>query len=188
MGRIHRRVKQSGVYFVTTDSWQRRQIFQKADPAQILLDQLLSCRERGFYKLHAFVIMPEHLHLLITPSETSSLEKAVMMIKGGASHRIKHELLYSFPIWMESVHDRWIRDVTEYRLRKQYIELNPVRAKLADKPHDYLLGSASGRYTLDASSYDQGTSGAEALDAAALNVTPKGVTHKPSSGLRLPQP
>lgn len=187
MGRIHRRVKRSGVYFVTTDTWQRRQIFQKADPAQILLEQLLTCRDRGFYKLHAFVIMPEHLHLLITPNETSSLEKAVMMIKGGASHRIKHELLYTFPIWMESFHDRWIRDLTEYRLRKQYIELNPVKAGLADKPQDYLLGSASGRYALDATLYDQGTSGAKALEPSILNVTPKGVTHKASSGLRPPQ-
>lgn len=56
--------------------------------------------------MHAFVIMPEHLHLLITSGENTPLEKAVMMIKGGSSHRIKKELLYSFPIWMSGYHDR----------------------------------------------------------------------------------
>ena len=37
--------------------------------AEARLDQILECREKCFYKLHAFVLMPEHLHLLITPGE-----------------------------------------------------------------------------------------------------------------------
>jgi putative transposase len=164
MSRISRRIKQSGVYFVTTDTWERRQIFSKPEPARIVLEQILECRERGFYKLHAFVVMPEHLHILITPGEETPLEKAVMMIKGGSSYRIKKELLYSFPIWMSGYHDRWIRDPQEYRVRKQYIELNPVKARLAERPADYALGSASGKYRLDSCVHDQGTSGAEAPD------------------------
>lgn len=144
MSRIARRVKQSGVYFVTTDTWQRRQFFLKPDPARILLEQLLECRDRGFYALHAFVIMPEHLHFLLTPGSETSLEKAVQMIKGGSSHRIKQELIYRFPIWMSGFHDRWIRELAEYRLRKQYIELNPVKAGYAGKPSEYELGSACG--------------------------------------------
>jgi putative transposase len=178
MGRLARRVRQSGVYFVTTDTWERRQIFQKPGPAKILLEQLLECRERGYYKLHAFAIMPEHLHMLITPSETSSLEKAVMMIKGGSSHRIKHDLIYQFPIWMEGFHDRWIRNVDEYRIRKQYIEQNPVKARLASKPQEYLLCSACAQYELDSSPYDAGASGAKAPAEEAANVAPKGATHK----------
>jgi REP-associated tyrosine transposase len=162
MSRIARRVRQSGVYFVTTDTWQRRQVFLKPGPARILLEQLLECRERGFYALHAFAIMPEHLHVLFTPGNETSLEKAVQMIKGGSSHRIKKELVYQFPVWMSGFHDRWIRDLTEYRLRKQYIELNPVKADYAGKPSEYELGSACGKYRLDLCQYDEGTSGAEA--------------------------
>jgi putative transposase len=58
MSRIARRVKQPGVYFVTTDTWQRRKLFQKAELAKIVLEQIFECRKRGFYKLHAFVLMP----------------------------------------------------------------------------------------------------------------------------------
>jgi putative transposase len=162
MGRLARRVRQPGVYFVTTDTWQRRQIFLKPDPARIILEQILECRERGFYRLHEFVIMPEHVHMLITPGPETTLEKSVMMIKGGSSYKIKKQLLYSFPIWMEGFHDRWIRDVREYRMRKQYIELNPVKARLVEKPHLYLFGSCSGNFLLDSCTFDQGASGAEA--------------------------
>lgn len=165
MARIVRRIRQAGVYFITTDTWQRRQIFLKPDPARIVLEQILECRERGFYRLHAFVIMPEHLHMLITPGEETTLERAVMMIKGGSAHTIKGELLYSFPIWMGGYHDRWIRHAQEYWTRREYIELNPVKAKLAEKPKDYLLGSASGKYRLDPSRYER-ASGAEAQDEA----------------------
>ena len=161
MSRIVRRVRQAGVYFVTTDTWERRQLFLKTDPARIVTEQIVDCRNRGFYKLHAFVLMPEHLHLLITPREEVSIEKAVMMIKGGSSYRIKKELLYSFPIWMKGYHDRWIRDAGEFLLRKQYIELNPVKAHLVEKPAAYIWGSASGKFVLDPCSYE-GASGAKA--------------------------
>jgi putative transposase len=92
MSRIARRVRQAGIYFITTDTWERRRLFRKPDPARIVTEQIIDCRERGLYELHAFVLMPEHLHLLITPSEDASIEKAVMMIKGGSSYRIKKEL------------------------------------------------------------------------------------------------
>ena len=179
MGRLIHRVNQPGVYFVTTDTWRRRQIFLKPEAARILLEQLIECRDRGFYKLHSFTVMPEHLHVLLTPGQESSLEKAMMMIKGGASHRIKKALQYQSPIWNEGFHDRWIRDLTEYRLRKQYIEQNPVKARLAAKAAEYALGSASGKFRMDACAFNEGTSGAEAPITQAGQVAPEGATHKP---------
>jgi putative transposase len=155
MSRIARRVRQPGVYFITTDTWQRREIFRKPDPARIAVEQITECQEREFYRLHAFVLMPNHLHMLITPGEQTSIEKAVMMIKGGSSRRIKKELLYSFPIWMLGYHDRWIRNIDEYRIRKQYIEQNPVKARLSEKPADYQWSSASGKFKLVRCCYDE---------------------------------
>jgi putative transposase len=171
MSRITRSVRQSGIYFVTTDTWQRRQIFLKPEPARIVLERILECRDRGFYALHSFVIMPEHLHMLLTPGSETSLEKAVMMIKGGSSHSIKEELLYRFPIWMEGFHDRWIRDRHEYRVRKQYIEQNPVKAGLIEKPEQYELGSRCGKFRLDACTFDEGASGAEALSSIPVGIS-----------------
>jgi putative transposase len=88
VGRIARRVRQAGVYFVTTDTWQKHSLFINTALAHIVVEQIVSCRDRGFYKLHAFVLMPDHLHVLLTPGETTTVEKAMQMIKGGSAHRI----------------------------------------------------------------------------------------------------
>jgi putative transposase len=156
MSRIVRGVRQAGVYFVTSDTWERRAIFSKPEAARIVLGQLLSCRERGFYKLHAFVIMPDHLHVLLTPSQSTTIEKAMQMIKGGSAHQIGLENPHRFPIWHAGFHDRWMRNASEYRESKRYIEQNPVVAKLAEKPDEYEMSSASGRYPLDPSRFDGG--------------------------------
>ena len=154
MGRIKRRVRQAGVYFVTAKAWQRRPIFAKPSPAEILLEQILNCRNRGFYKLHAFVVMPEHFHALLTPGDQTTLEKTMQMIKGGSAYEIRKRLAYRWPVWQAGYHDRWIRDTEEYRTRKRYIEMNPVQARLATEANAYPLSSANGRFQLDPSQFD----------------------------------
>jgi putative transposase len=149
MSTIKHRVRQAGVYFVTTDTWQRRVLFKDPNLAEIVVDQLLQCRDKGLCQLHAFVLMPDHLHLLLTPDEDASLEKAMQMIKGGSSFRIKKELQYHFPIWHEGFHDRWMRGQDEYQPRLNYIVQNPVAAKLASTASEYAWSSASGKWQMD---------------------------------------
>jgi putative transposase len=127
MSRIVRRVHQAGAYFVTTHAWQRREIFRQENVANIVVQHLVNCRDRGFYKLHEFVLMPDHLHILLTPGETTSLEKAVQMIKGGSSRIISQTVHFRWPIWQPGFHDRWIRDGREYVGCQNYIRANPVR-------------------------------------------------------------
>jgi putative transposase len=182
MTHISHRVRQAGVYFVTSRTWNSRALFAKPEVAQILLEQLLDCRQRGFYKLHPFVIMPDHFHVLLTPSDMTSLEKAVQMIKGGSSHRIKQHLDYSSPVWQEGFHDRWIRDESEFQERLAYIRSNPVNAKLAAVPEEYVFCSTSGRYPLDSSQYEKSTSGAKAPSSIHSGyVAVKTATYKASA-------
>lgn len=63
-------------YFVTTATMNRRRLFQVEATAHLMLDILQSYRAEGRFALHAFVIMPDHLHVLLTPSPEVSLEKA----------------------------------------------------------------------------------------------------------------
>jgi putative transposase len=74
--------------------------------ARLLLQTLLDYRAQGKYLLHEFVIMPDHVHLLITPGENLSLERAVQFIKGGFSFRLRSK----FPVWQESFTNHRIRD------------------------------------------------------------------------------
>ena len=154
MSRIARRVRQAGVYLITSQTWQRRTLFSKPEAAQILLEQILECRERGFYKLHAFVIMPDHIHGLLTPSDSTTIEKAMQMIKGGSAHRIRREFPSRFPVWQGGFHDRWVRDEAEYVRLKNYIDQNPEEDLLAERSGDYGLGSACRRYLQDPSRFD----------------------------------
>jgi putative transposase len=86
-------------------------------------------RETG-YKLHAFVIMPYHLHLLITPIE--SVEKSVQLTKGGFSFRAKRELTWTAEIWQPGFTDHRIRDEEDWSRHLQYISSNPIEARLAE--------------------------------------------------------
>jgi putative transposase len=57
-----------GTYFVTSATFGRRRLFQVAVNAELFLETLQHCRRDGHYKLHAFVVMPDHIHLLLTPA------------------------------------------------------------------------------------------------------------------------
>ena len=89
--------------------------------------------------------MPEHLHILLTPSDETTIEKAMQMIKGGSAHRIGIERPQAFPIWHRSFHDRWIRDAEQFWQAKSYIEQNPVKATLVGTADQYPWSSANGK-------------------------------------------
>ena len=182
MSHITRRVHQAGVYFVTTDTWQRRDIFRQQAVAKIVVQQLTSCRDRGFYELHEFVLMPDHLHVLLTPGETTSLEKAIQMIKGGSSRVISQELHFRWPVWHSGFHDRWIRDVQEFFRCRQYIRENPVKARLVDRCEEFRWSSAAGSVQLDLSKFEE-LQGLKPSSAAGSYVAVETATHKATSDL-----
>lgn len=136
-------------YFVTTKSWQGRCVFQVPETAQILVETLLHYRDENAYFLHEFVLMPDHLHLLITPGATTSVEKAIQLIKGGSSHRIHKQGNQAIEIWQKGFYDWTVRDANDWNTKVQYIRMNPVRARLADEPGDWPYSSANGRFAMD---------------------------------------
>ena len=135
-------------YFITTSAFQKQSLFQSERMAQLLVDVLLIYRAQQKYLLHEFVVMPDHLHLLITPILT--LERALQLIKGGFSYRAKRELGFEGEIWESSFYDRRVRDWREYCGFRHYIHLNPVRKQLIATPGLYLYSSAYPKFTLHA--------------------------------------
>lgn len=149
MGRLTHRTHPAGTYFVTTKTWGNRALFQIPEAAQIVTDCIASCRERGSHLLHEFVLMPDHLHLLLTPGVTTSLERAVQLIKGGSSHAIHAARGHNMQIWQPGFHEWTVRDNKDYKIKREYIWMNPVRAGLTGMPEEWPHGSASGRFGLD---------------------------------------
>ena len=93
--------------------------------------------------------MPDHIHALLTPSETTTLERAVQYIKGGSSRAIGATLKFRFPVWQPGFSDHRIRDRQDYEIHVDYIAQNPVKRGLATRAEDYPWSSASGRFRMD---------------------------------------
>jgi putative transposase len=99
--------------------------------------------------VHRHVVMPDHLHIVLTPGVTTMLEKAVQPIKGGSSSKIDKRPGMRFPVWNAGFTERQIRDQRDFDLPANYIEQNPVKAGLAEKADEYRYGWAIGKFALD---------------------------------------
>jgi putative transposase len=125
-------------YFITAVTADRRRLFQVEEKAQLLQDTLLDYRRQGRFELHAFVIMPDHLHAIVTPAPDVSLEKALQYIKGGYSFRPKSKL----DVWAKGYNESQIRTFEKFVSCRVYIEANPVRARLVAAPELFRFSSA----------------------------------------------
>lgn len=111
-------------FFVTIITADRRRLLQSDRCAVLLREILFHYRDEKRYALHPFVIMPDHLHLLVTPSWEQSLERCVQCIKGGFSHAMRVKTGYAGPLWQRSFHEHRIRDREDYRAHCAYIAGN----------------------------------------------------------------
>jgi putative transposase len=129
-----RAFRDGAAYFVSTQTVERKPFFRNERWASLMLETLRNYEGSG-YELHAYVIMPDHLHLLISPNET--LEKSVQLIKGGFSFRAKRELNWKGEIWQSGFTDHRIRDGEDWKRHLEYIRKNPVRAGLVSNALDF---------------------------------------------------
>ncbi|HEY4356219.1 MAG TPA: transposase [Acidobacteriaceae bacterium] len=111
---VQSETSRDGTFFVTTVANERRRIFQAERTAQLLIETLQHYRHEGRYRLHAFVVMPDHVHLLITPQDTT-IERAVGLIKGGFSHRLRSKL----QVWQTGYVDHRCRNAEEFIARRE---------------------------------------------------------------------
>src|SRR5437762_7337057 len=107
-------VESKRTFFVTTSTADRIPIFRHENAARLFLTVLYEYRKKGHYLPHEFVIMPEHFHLILTPKETLSLERAVQYIKGGFSFRYGKEINQRREVWQKSFANHHIHDATDY--------------------------------------------------------------------------
>jgi putative transposase len=129
-------------FFVTSVTSARRAILQSDRMARLVIDVLQQNRKQGRLLVHEFVIMPNHFHLILTPAEDVSLEKAIQFIKGGFSFRAKRELGFNGAVWQDSFTNHRIKDWVDYERHQSYIHENPVRARLAERADAFPYSSA----------------------------------------------
>ena len=144
-----RLISPPGIYFITFSTWQRRRLFVVENYVRLFLQTLYRYRREGRFQLHAFVVMPEHVHLLLTPANDVTIEHAIQLIKGGYSHALGEILGHKREIWQRGFTDHRIRDEQDFLHHHNYIHSNPVERGLVSDPSEYRYCSAYPGFKLD---------------------------------------
>lgn len=129
------RTATSGTFFVTAITLGRRRLFVLERNAILMMETLQRYRADGLFRLHAFVVMHDHIHLLIT---TEDLPRAMQHVKGGFSRSKGSKM----PVWQRGYTDHLVRNREEFESRRGYIHQNPVRKRLVLRAEEYRFSSA----------------------------------------------
>lgn len=124
-------------------------LFQRTETADLLLTTLFRYRDAGEFAVHEFVIMPNHVHLLISVDDDHAVGRAMQMVKGGFSYAVGKEGLKLKAVWQPSYYEHRVRDEDEYERMRNYIHHNPVRRGLAERATKYAYSSACTSWRLD---------------------------------------
>jgi putative transposase len=124
-------------FFVTTGTSMGRRLLQSKRNAGLLIDTLRSLMAEGKFELHDFVIMPDHVHMLLTVFDNMTIEKAMQFLKGRFSHRLSHELGHKGEVWQRGFTEVQVMDSGSFEKHREYIAQNPVKSRLVESPDEF---------------------------------------------------
>ncbi|HZE22918.1 MAG TPA: transposase [Blattabacteriaceae bacterium] len=131
----------SRTFFVTSKTMSGAGLLQTERNAGLLIDVMRCYVAEGKFKIHDFVVMPNHVHLLMTVSGEMSIEKAVGMIKGKFSYRLQKETGYLGGIWQRGFSEVRVDNRKSFLAHRDYIEQNPAKAGLVARAEDFPFSS-----------------------------------------------
>ena len=97
------------------------------------------------YRLHAWCVMPNHVHVVVTPLAGRTLSSIVHSWKSFTATEANQHLGRRGSFWMQEYFDRAIRDEHHFRTAVEYVEHNPVNAGLCEAPEDWPWSSLGAR-------------------------------------------
>jgi putative transposase len=143
-------------HFITTSCYQRRPLLGTPRSRDLFLEVLEQIRQRHQFVVVGYVVMPEHVHLLLTEPELGNLSLMLAALKQTFAHRLLRELraessaqtnaLWSTPvavglIWLRRFYD-FVVFTEKKRVEKlRYMHRNPVQRGLVLKPEEWLWSS-----------------------------------------------
>ena len=136
-------------YFITASAYMHQNLFQRTETADLLLVTLFRYRDADEFLVHEFVVMPNHIHLLLSVDDDHAIGRAVQMIKGGFSFAMGKAGLKLKAAWQPSYYEHRVRDAEEYGRMRAYIRDNPVRRGLVRTAGEYPYSSARTAWHLD---------------------------------------
>lgn len=114
---------------------------RNSDVASMVQNSLLF-HDQEKYRLVAWVVMPNHVHMLCTPGAGYDLAGIMHSVKSFTSNEANKMLSRTGRFWQKEYFDRYIRNATQFSRTVQYIEMNPVKANLCRRPEAWPFSSA----------------------------------------------
>ena len=140
MARGLRRFHQSGQsHFLTFSCYRRRPNFTSADTYDLFVQCLEDMRRRFAMCIYGYVVMPEHVHLLVNEPERATLADAMHFLKLSFAKRLRsrRRAIESSSFWQKRYYDRNLRDEREFTIKLRYLHRNPVKRGLVKEPADW---------------------------------------------------
>jgi putative DNA methylase len=113
-----------------------------AHPIGDLVENALLCFDASRYRLHGWVIMPNHVHVLVTPIGAEALSGIVHSWKSFTAKKANTLLGQKGTFWAVEYFDRAIRDATHFSNAVEYFAMNPVKAGLCGTPEEWRFSSS----------------------------------------------
>lgn len=121
-------------HFVTFSCYQRRAMFT-TDASRRLFESALERVRRNFrLRIYGYVVMPEHIHLLVSEPQRGILADALKSLKQGASRRLIGDAQH---FWQKRYYDFNIRNHPQFLEKLRYIHRNPVKRGLCALPEEW---------------------------------------------------
>jgi len=162
----YRIVEPGSCYFATSTIVEWIPLFTRKPYFDIIIESLKFCRKNKGLKIYAYVIMDNHVHLLISGEYLSNIIKdfkrhtAKELIKAlkvdGKQwvlsqfkfHKLAYKKDSNYQVWQEGFHPQIIYSDEVLNQKIEYIHNNPVRAGFVEKPEDWLYSSARNYWEL----------------------------------------
>jgi len=131
-------------FFVESNCFERSTPFRNPVWARFFIWELGLLSSRDEVLLHAFVLMPDHFHLLLTLNQDNNeanISKVVKSLKGRSARGLNFIFEREGNLWQKGFHDRIIRVEKSIRRAIEYIHNNPVEAGLVKNPGDWPFSS-----------------------------------------------
>jgi len=142
MPRTARVAPKEHVYHVLTRGNNRQNVFEDGDDFRRYLEQLVSYKEKYHFKLYHYVMMTNHVHLVIEPlEEGGGLSEIMKGINLVYARHYKRKYSHTGHFWQDRYKSIIISKDRYLLACGSYVELNPVRAKMVEDPKDYTWSS-----------------------------------------------
>jgi len=138
----------TATYFITAKTFHRKRLFQNQRYGELFTYSLMRWREQSAIGVHDYVIMPDHVHLLITCDEADAPAR-IQQLQAGFAQELAQQYGYEGEAWDARFRAQLVNDAADCEKCAAMIESNPVRVGFCDKPGEYRMNSVSSRWVLD---------------------------------------